>query len=143
MGSVTGAVTPAFMGMDAARAIETVADALRREVAPLGMAVSVVQSGFVRSPIIEKTDAKDRDAWNANQEMFTVYPKLRAKEYSEQMAPSGMAPMSVVADAVHHFFVSSTPKVRYVVGSVPSPVPTSALMVLLSMLPHHVVDLFE
>jgi len=145
MGSVTGAVTPAFMGMDAARAIETVADAARRELAPHDVAVTVVQAGFVRSPIIGKTHAIDSEVLGSarGRAMLEAYPKLAAKDYEKQVAPEAMSPMSVVSDAVLDALTSPRPRIRYIVGKVPSPIPTWLLVPLLHVLPHHIIDLFE
>lgn len=139
MGSVTGAVTPAFMGMDAARPIEAVADAVRRELP--NVSVSVIQSGFVQSPIIEKSEQLDAQAYRADPRVLALYPKLAQKVYSKQ-APT-MAPMQVVADAVLDALTSPRPSLRYAVGSVPGAVPTGILVALLNLLPHRVIDLFD
>ena len=138
MGSVTGAVAPAFFGMDPARTIETIADAARRELRPLGVGVSVVQAGFVSSPIIEKTAAaattRDRG------DLLAVYPALEAHAFEAQVPRERMAPAAVVADAVLDALRSPRPKIRYVVGAIPVPMPTRLLVALLHHLPAHVID---
>lgn len=142
LGSVTGAVTPAFMGMDAARAIEAVADALRREVKAFSIGVSVVQAGFVASPVIAKTESLDKGLQQQHGQALAPYPKLSSKEYGEQVAVKDMAPMSDVSDVVLHAFSTRRPKIRYVVGATPV-LPAPLLVWVLNHLPHHVIDLLE
>lgn len=152
MGSVTGAVTPAFFGMDPARAIEAVADAARRELKSMGVGVSVIQAGFIASPIIAKTEELDaairasttrRGGRTTSQLVVEAYPKLQAKAFEAQVPLESMAPMSVISDAVVDALRSPRPRIRYVVGAVPSPIPTRLLVTLLNLLPAHIVDLFE
>lgn len=145
MGSVTGVVTPAFMGADPARAIETIADALRREVKPTGIAVSVIQAGFVQSPIIQKTHEADRKLHEHLEDgtnLRGMYPGLARKDYEEQLPYERMGSIAAVADAVLHAFTEEQPRIRYVVGATPV-LPASILVPLLQLLPHHVVDWFE
>ena len=116
-----------------------IADAARRELP--NVSVSVVQSGFVASPIIAKSEALDARAYAEDPRVLAAYPKLAQKAYSDQ-APV-MAPASDVVDAVLHALTSPRPKLRYAVGTVPSPVPTRLLVALLNLLPHRVIDMFE
>ena len=147
MGSVTGAATPSFFGMDTARPIEVIADAARRELRPLGVGVSVIQSGFVDSPIIDKTkeaDAALHATKTRDGRLITdIYTKLLAKAFESQVARDAMAPMSVVSDAVKDALRSSRPQIRYVVGTVPTALPTRLLVALMNFLPSHILDLFD
>eukprot|EP01079_Euglenida_sp_SAG-EU17-18_P003108 gene3108-3648_t len=110
MGSITGVVTPAFMGMDPARTIETVADAVRRELLPYQVAVSVIQAGFIASPILGKTEAMDSQLLAATPGMATAYPRLQANQLSKQ-DPASMDHPVVVAQAVGHALLSTSPRI--------------------------------
>lgn len=143
MGSISGAVTPSFMASDPARAIETVADALRREVKNSGIAVSVIQAAFVDSPIIDKTKFLDHDFLEGlGAKARSFYPKIDKMDYESQVPREKMAPMTVVSDAVLDALRNPRPQIRYLCGTSPI-LPTKLLVPLLHFLPHHVLDLFE
>lgn len=145
LGSVTGAITPSFMGADAPRAIETIADALRREVRPTGIAVSVIQAGFIQSPIIKKIHIVDQalqESLQANTNIAEMYPGLALKDFEKQMPFEKMGPLTAVSDAVLHAFSATRPQIRYVVGTTPV-LPARLLVPLMHVLPHHIIDLLE
>jgi NAD(P)-dependent dehydrogenase (short-subunit alcohol dehydrogenase family) len=124
MSSVSGQIAPPLIGPYAASkfALEAVADSLRMELAPFGIAVSVVQPGNVRTPIWQKgRDAKDELLARVPAEAMQRYGKavealVLATEREER---SGIDP-AVVAETVRRALTDRTPKARYAVGSPPA-----------------------
>lgn len=121
--SVSGQIAPPFVGAYAASkfALEALADSLRMELAPFGIAVCVVQPGSVRTPIWQK----GRDA---KAQMQSRMP-ARARDYygeaiehivraTEREERTGIAP-GVVARAVLEALRAAKPRARYAVGSPP------------------------
>jgi NAD(P)-dependent dehydrogenase (short-subunit alcohol dehydrogenase family) len=119
MGSVGGRSALPFLGPYAAskHALEAVADALRVELAPWGIAVSIVEPASVRTPIWTK-GAETADALGASvePERAALYVERirRFREVALARGP-GIDP-DVVAQAVEHALTASRPKARYLVG---------------------------
>lgn len=117
MSSVAGKVSVAFNGIYAASkfALEAVADALRREIAPWGISVSLVEPSFVETKILTKYDDQvvpSKDLTNPNwRKYYGVYhdnpPKRNAKV---------VASTEVTNKAIAHALESSQPNIRYMVG---------------------------
>lgn len=142
MGSVTGLVTPSFMGADPSRAVDAVADAFRREVKHMNIAVSVIQAGFIESPVIEKTSLADQE-WKEKVDVSALerdYPHLKDKDYQKQTPR--MAPMTVVSNAVLDALFRPRPRIKYLCGTTPF-VPVWLFVPLLNILPHSIIDLFD
>jgi NAD(P)-dependent dehydrogenase (short-subunit alcohol dehydrogenase family) len=99
-------------------ALEAISDALRLELRPWGISVSLIQPGGVKTPIWDK-------GLRAGSEMLrTAPPEVRtlygaAVEIATKMAihenETGVAPIEV-ARAVEHALLSSRPRTRYPVG---------------------------
>jgi NAD(P)-dependent dehydrogenase (short-subunit alcohol dehydrogenase family) len=116
MGSVAGKSALPFMGAYAMSkfALEAMADALRVEVAPFGMHVSIVEPGTIATPI-----------WTKPQRTVDEFPREAAALYGERVEKlrrlaaarsANAVPASAVAQAVEHALTSAKPKTRYVVG---------------------------
>jgi NAD(P)-dependent dehydrogenase (short-subunit alcohol dehydrogenase family) len=119
MGSIGGRSALPFLGPYAAskHALEAFADVLRVELAPWGIAVSIVEPASVRTAIWTK-GATDADALQA--EMGSDAAALYAERMQRFRAVAlkrgpGIDP-DVVAAAVEHALTASRPKARYVVG---------------------------
>jgi NAD(P)-dependent dehydrogenase (short-subunit alcohol dehydrogenase family) len=119
MGSVGGRSALPFLGPYAAskHALEAFADVLRVELAPWGIAVSIVEPASVKTPIWTK-GAETADA------MREAVPPEQAALYAERIARfrtvaltrgPGIDP-DVVAQAVEHALTAGRPKARYLVG---------------------------
>ena len=119
MGSVGGRSALPFLGPYAAskHALEALADVLRVELAPWGIAVSIVEPASVKTPIWTK-GAETADAIRAE-----IAPE-RASLYAERIDSfrrvalkrgPGIDP-EVVAKVVEHALTSARPKARYLVG---------------------------
>ncbi len=120
MSSISGRIAAPLLGPYSMSkfALEAFSDALRRELEPFGLSVSVVEPGVIKTPIWDKgvDSSKERFARmpaRAHQFYGGRIETLRA--LAEEMGESG-APAEEVAKAVHHALVSRRPKTRYLVG---------------------------
>jgi len=120
MGSIAGRMATPFTGAYAASkfALEALTDALRLELAPWGISVSIIEPGAVATPIWEKS-VKNAEAMlrAVPPETFVLYAEAiealrKAAAHSEKNAVSPVD----VARAVEHALTAPRPKTRYVVG---------------------------
>jgi NAD(P)-dependent dehydrogenase (short-subunit alcohol dehydrogenase family) len=120
MGSIAGRLATPFSSAYGASkfALEALTDALRLELAPWGISVSIIEPGAVATPIWEK-GMKNGAAMlaAAPPEALVLYAEaLEAfKRTSEHTAKNATDPMDV-ARAVEHALTAAKPKTRYVVG---------------------------
>ncbi|MBJ7594249.1 MAG: SDR family NAD(P)-dependent oxidoreductase [Candidatus Dormibacteraeota bacterium] len=99
-------------------ALEAISDALRLELRPWGIKVSLIQPGAVKTPIWDKgVRAGSELLRNAPPELRTLYGA--AVDIASKMAihenETGVEPTEV-ARAVEHALLSSRPRTRYPVG---------------------------
>jgi NAD(P)-dependent dehydrogenase (short-subunit alcohol dehydrogenase family) len=119
MGSIGGRSALPFLGPYAAskHALEALADVLRLELAPWGIAVSILEPASVKTAIWTK-GAAHADALRAAipPEAAGLYAErlTRFREVALKRGP-GVDP-DVVAKAVEHALTAGRPKARYVVG---------------------------
>jgi NAD(P)-dependent dehydrogenase (short-subunit alcohol dehydrogenase family) len=120
MGSIAGRMATPFSGAYGASkfALEALTDALRLELAPWGISVSIIEPGAVATAIWEK-GARSADAILA-----AVSPEARvlygaaieaARQTSAHVAQNAADPVEV-ARAVEHALTAAKPRTRYVVG---------------------------
>ena len=116
MGSIAGRSALPFLGGYAMSkfALEAMADALRVELAPWGIHVSIIQPGTIATPIWTKPQPAVEQLPEAAGELYGV----RAARFRKLAAERGSkaAPVELVADAVEHALTAAKPKTRYVVG---------------------------
>jgi len=116
MGSIGGRSALPFLGAYAMSkfALEAMADALRLEVAPFGVHVSIVEPGTIATPI-----------WTKPQRAVDEFPPEAVALYGERVEQfrrlaaerAGKAvPPDEVAKAVEHALTAAKPKTRYLVG---------------------------
>ncbi|HSL04141.1 MAG TPA: SDR family oxidoreductase [Nitrospiraceae bacterium] len=121
MGSIAGRGTIPLLGPYSASkyALEALTDALRMELQPWGIQVSIIEPGAVATPIWEKS-AKEAEALeaSASEETKALYSEavVRIRAAVAQAAQRAIAPEAVVR-AVHHALTASRPRTRYLVGS--------------------------
>ena len=121
IGSVSGKMATPFVGPYAASkfAMEALTDALRCELRPWGIQVSIVEPGSIATPIWEKTQA-DGDAMEAqlSTDGHKLYdPAIKAlRAAADELAKKGIPPVEV-AKAVTHALTAKKSKTRYLVGS--------------------------
>jgi NAD(P)-dependent dehydrogenase (short-subunit alcohol dehydrogenase family) len=120
MGSISGRIAPPLVGAYSASkfALAGLSDALRRELAPWGLSVSLVEPGRVSTPIWQKS-AQEAER------LFQGMPVAAEEYYGPQLARARGAalaaeregvPSSRVARAVTHALTASRPRARYLVG---------------------------
>jgi NAD(P)-dependent dehydrogenase (short-subunit alcohol dehydrogenase family) len=124
VGSFSGVSAIPFMGMYSASkaALEGYSEALRMEVAPFSIHVSLTEAGFLKTPMMDKRQpaAAPRPAYDPwRQRAFNAFRRF------EQQAPGP----ELVADALLDIVSSASPRLHYLIGSQAKS--TSRLMKLL------------
>jgi NAD(P)-dependent dehydrogenase (short-subunit alcohol dehydrogenase family) len=120
MGSIAGRMATPFTGAYGASkfALEALTDALRLELLPWGISVSIIEPGAVATPIWEKS-AKTAEAMlgAVPRESFALYADAMqaVREAAAQAAKNAIDP-SEVARAVEQALTATKPRTRYVVG---------------------------
>jgi NAD(P)-dependent dehydrogenase (short-subunit alcohol dehydrogenase family) len=117
-----GNVTPPYVGVYATSqfAKEGLSDALRRELRPFGVSVSVIQPGAVNTPIWAKMrESADKvlaaapaEVADAYRDRFTAF-----LEFNEARARASKTTPADYAEAVAQALAARRPKVRYRVGA--------------------------
>ena len=121
MGSIAGRSTIPLLGPYSASkfALEALTDALRMELQPWGIEVSIIEPGAIATPIWEKSDkaARELEA-SAGEEAKALYGEavFRIRETIARAARLAIPPGAVV-EAVHHALTASRPHTRYLVGT--------------------------
>ncbi len=139
IGSIGGRVALPFLGPYAGSkfAMEGLSDSLRRELAPLGVKVSLVQPGPIATSIWERGQSK-AESLRADMpaEAQALYGARMDKAQTAARARAEEAiPPTAVADVVAHALTSSRPRTRYLVG------PDTRVMAALSrLLPDRAMD---
>jgi NAD(P)-dependent dehydrogenase (short-subunit alcohol dehydrogenase family) len=120
MGSISGRMATPFTGAYSASkfALEAMTDALRLELAPWGIPVSIIEPGAVATPIWEKA-ARTAEAMlgSVPPETLVLYAEAfeAVKRTAEDSARRAVDPMDV-ARVVEHALTAAKPKTRYIVG---------------------------
>jgi NAD(P)-dependent dehydrogenase (short-subunit alcohol dehydrogenase family) len=120
IGSIGGKVALPFVGPYAASkfAMEGVTDALRRELGPLGVFVSIVRPGPIQSEIWEKGQAKSAELTERMPaEARELYgERIDAGREAARKREEEAIPAQAVADVVAHALTSDRPRTRYLVS---------------------------
>jgi NAD(P)-dependent dehydrogenase (short-subunit alcohol dehydrogenase family) len=120
MGSVGGRIAIPFGGVLCATksALASMTDALRLELHPFGIQVSLIEPASIRTPAVDKT-LGDVEA------TIRALPPEGAARYGQMLRTftkrafareSKGSPPEVVADAVHHALTAAQPRAHYPVG---------------------------
>ncbi|MBR9989589.1 MAG: SDR family oxidoreductase [Gemmatimonadetes bacterium] len=136
MSSVAGRSSLPFMGPYAASkfALEAVADALRIELKPFGLAVSLVEPGVIATPIWETSrDRAERNIAEMPPQLDEFYGRAMDALRSRIDSMGGL-PAERVADVVAHALTAKRPRIRYLVGR------DARLRVAMQMLPDRLHD---
>jgi NAD(P)-dependent dehydrogenase (short-subunit alcohol dehydrogenase family) len=119
MGSIGGRSALPFLGPYAAskHALEAIADALRLELRPFGLRVSIVEPGSIDTPIWQK-GAQRADALRERVDpgLWQLYAPAVEKFRSVALSRGPGADPDLVAKAVEHALTAKRPKARYLVG---------------------------
>lgn len=134
IGSVAGRLVAPFMGVYATskHAVEGLSDALRRELSPFGVKVSLVRPGFIHTEFGEQ----EQDGMKAFTDPACPYAAEVeiVRKWHAKGHPNG-APPSVIADIVHHAMTAARPHARYV-----APARYQASIFLANVAPAALVD---
>ncbi len=138
MGSIAGRSSSPIIGPYSASkfAMEAITDALRVELRPWGILVSIVEPGNVATPIWEKSlAATDEILRKLPQRAHDLYgPAITAVRKVAVIAPKiGISP-DIVARAVAHALTAEKPRTHYLVGR------DAKFRVLLEFLPDRIRD---
>jgi NAD(P)-dependent dehydrogenase (short-subunit alcohol dehydrogenase family) len=120
MGSIAGRGTIPLLGPYSASkfALEALTDALRMELQPWGIHVSIIEPGAIATPIWEKSEKAAEDLeTSASEEAKALYGEavIRIREAIVQSSKRAI-PAAAVVHAVHHALTASHPHTRYLVG---------------------------
>jgi NAD(P)-dependent dehydrogenase (short-subunit alcohol dehydrogenase family) len=117
MGSISGRSALPFLGAYAMSkfALEAMADALRVELAPWGMHVSIVEPGSIATPIWTKPQRSAADISPQAAELYGERLSRFGRLAAERSA-GGAVPAVEVAKVVEHALTAKRPRTRYVVG---------------------------
>ena len=121
MGSIAGRGTIPMMGPYSASkfALEALTDALRLELRPWGIEVSIIEPGAIATPIWEKSlkTALDVES-HVTEEGRRLYGEAarRVREAVDQASQRAI-PTDAVVEALLHALTSARPKTRYLVGT--------------------------
>ena len=120
IGSIAGRVTTPLVGPYCAskHAVEAISDALRLELHPWGIQVSVIEPGMIRTAIWEKGGEQMQERLaTMPREALELYGSLTAAMASVvKHAPRRSPGPESVVDVVRHALESERPRPRYVVG---------------------------
>jgi len=101
-------------------ALEAFSDALRMEMIPFRVSVSLVEPGFVKSSIAESSTARFKQQSAEEKEAVTLYPHLYPADWEQkklQVIQKGDDPICT-SEAIDHALSSPYPQTRYPVASV-------------------------
>jgi len=120
MGSIAGRGTIPMMGPYSAskHALEALTDALRLELYPWGIEVSIIEPGAIATPIWDKSLKKSLEVeaeMPADRKHLYQATAERIRESVGQAAARAI-PTDAVVKAVLHALTASRPKTRYLVG---------------------------
>ncbi len=120
MGSESGRFTLPMIGVYSAskHALEAVANALRAELLPAGIKVSMIEPASIKTPIWDKV-AGDNDKLlrSLPDSLRAIYGRefAASAKMTQNLSRMGIGPEKV-SRAVHHALTKKHPKARYVVG---------------------------
>ncbi len=120
IGSVSGLCSLPLFGPYCASkfALEALADALRLELRPWGMPVSIVEPGATKTPIWEKSIMENRALMRGYpREAEALYSNMlrRLEAVIQDTSERAVSPAKVT-EAVIHALMAGRPKARYLVG---------------------------
>jgi NAD(P)-dependent dehydrogenase (short-subunit alcohol dehydrogenase family) len=148
VGSLAGVVSsPGSATYSASKfAVEGASDALRYELQPFGISVSLLQPGYVQSKMGEKnypTFTTPEAAFGVTKEDYELYRKVFEGFFAEDKRlslPENAAPTATTTTwAILDALTSARPKTRYAVASV-GPFPSWFVACLKSVIPDRIMD---
>ncbi len=114
--SLSGKIAFPFMGPYAMSkyTVEAFSDSLRRELQPLGIKVSIIEPGKIRTPLLTKAKQIALQKSTQVSEIFRERG-MKFAAFDEQRAEQNAIPPEIVAKKVYHALFSRKPKRRYLI----------------------------
>jgi len=136
IGSVAGLVAKPFSAVYSGTkfALEAFNDALRRELLPHQVAVSIIEPAYVLTAIADKATEYE----NLSEDELSLYD-FKGVIASRKEVFTRASPPDVVTEAIEHALTHPTPRTRYVVANV-NGVPAWVITRLLWLLPDRIAD---
>lgn len=98
--------------------VEALTDCLRMDVNPLGCVVSVIEPGFIKTPLLTTGTKIVDDCWNEmGPKCWQVYGKKKIVPEDEKKFLSAASSPDLIAKTIKHALCSPYPKLRYCLGS--------------------------
>lgn len=122
-------------------AMEGFADGLRREMEDFNVSVSIIQPGYVKSAIFEKSAADSTLPPEKKIVADTFYPRYyddKIAQRMERLREKAADPV-VTSTAIYHAISSPYPKTRYPVANVDD-TPVSVISWMAWLLPDRIFD---
>jgi NAD(P)-dependent dehydrogenase (short-subunit alcohol dehydrogenase family) len=118
MGSIAGRMPTPFVGAYGAskHAMEAVSDALRFELAPWGIQVSLIEPGAFNTPIWKKSEGAALTMMDPARAEALYGAQLKALKKGVGRVAAMAGPVEKVAAVVEHALTASRPRTRYLVG---------------------------
>ena len=134
VGSIGGRVTFPLMGVynSTKYAVESLSDALRNELAPFGIRVSLVEPGPIRTEFNERAF----DSLDLEKMAGSPYAPItdQAVRFKADFDKFGVSP-AVTTKAIAHAALAKRPRIRYVV-----PFSSSVMLTVIAMVPTSILD---
>ncbi|MEO8456218.1 MAG: SDR family oxidoreductase [Chloroflexota bacterium] len=139
VGSIGGKMASPFLGPYAASkfALEAITDALRGELRPWHIAVSIVEPGAIATPLWERSRVSATSMLaNAPVEATELYGEaIDAMLAAVDVIENRAIPADAVAKAIEHALTAKRPKTRYLVG-----IAARAQSILAGVVPDQAMD---
>ena len=116
--SLAGTMASPFVGPYTASkfAVEAMMDSLRRELLGLGVTVSILEPGFVATPIYTSVVTADQLRSYSGVGVYAQTEVWQTRNMMHLAWTMGVSPKSSTSPAIVHAFQSPTPQLRYKVG---------------------------
>ncbi len=120
MGSISGLLASPFTGPYAMSkfALEALSDALRMELAPWGIRVSIIEPGSIRTPIWNKSEKMGEDVFgdlgDAGRRLY-AQQLYTLRDQVGRVGAKGLPP-EAVARTVARALMAARPRTRYTIG---------------------------
>jgi NAD(P)-dependent dehydrogenase (short-subunit alcohol dehydrogenase family) len=95
-------------------ALEGFGESLALETEPLGIGVSVIEPGIIKTNIWRANRNVAKQAQNPNSPYYAWFQEL--EQLADQMAETSPTRVEQVAQAIHHALTADTPHLRYLIG---------------------------
>ena len=144
-GKVGRPLTGAYTGSKFA--MEGMSDALRREVAPMDIAVSIIEPAYVRTPIFDKVLSQVNEGTSSSHirkdgadllQHYTKFVNPQAIEKRKKFLAKADSPI-VTSEAIYHAVTNPRPRTRYPVANFGG-IPAYLLVFALAFIPDGLQD---